>query len=54
MSSDNRLKAKAAVPALKELLSDSAVAEPVIMNRGMGKEKVSEIARGALQKIEGK
>jgi hypothetical protein len=43
-------KAKAAIPALKQLLTDSALAEPVIMGRGMGKEKVSDSARAALQK----
>ena len=46
-------KAKAAIPALNQLVTDSTLAEPVIMGRLVGKERVSETAREALQKIQG-
>jgi hypothetical protein len=44
-------QAKAAIPELSRLATDSALAEPAIMGRSMGKEKVGDTARGALQKI---
>jgi len=46
-------KAKAAVPALNEILTDSALADPAIMGRVERKEKVSDAARGALQELNG-
>ena len=47
-------KAKAAIPALNQLVTDSALAEPAIMGRHVGIERFSDTARGALQKIAGK
>ena len=46
-------KAIEARPALTRLLSDKATGEPTIMGRAMGREKVSDAARGALRRIEG-
>ena len=46
-------KAKAAIPALNEILTDSALADPAIMGRVERKAKVSDTARGALQELNG-
>jgi hypothetical protein len=47
-------KAKAAVPELEQLITDSALAEPAIMGRHVGMERLSDMARAALLEIEGK
>jgi hypothetical protein len=46
-------KAKTAIPALNQILTDSALADPAIMGRVERKEKVSDAARGALQELNG-
>jgi HEAT repeat protein len=45
-------KAIEAVPELRKLLGDSATGEPSIMGRAMGREKVSDAARSALERIQ--